>query len=73
MGKRDCIQRMRFNRLRCSTSAPLGRPVDPEVKIVYATEPGSIGARRTSRADSRWMSGTRTGCPNASNVSANFA
>ncbi len=46
----SCIHSSRLTIARCETPTPLGRPVEPEVKITYASESGCtrVGAPGTS-------------------------
>ncbi|WYY03358.1 hypothetical protein RVF83_00795 [Gordonia rubripertincta] len=42
------IQRSRLATARCETVTPLGRPVEPDVKIVYAAVSPRTGERRSA-------------------------
>ncbi|NCL75122.1 hypothetical protein AIIKEEIJ_02572 [Rhodococcus sp. YH1] len=61
----------------CGTATPLGRPVDPDVKITYAVFAARSGARRSAAVtgasgspDRSTRSSSTTGTPGTSNRSA---
>src|SRR5262249_11534180 len=61
-GPRSSVRRnaaSRFATARCPMSTPLGRPVEPDVKIVYAKASGGTGTSdsRAGTSDSRCRSG----------------